>query len=70
MECGYCGGRAVRAVDFEPRDYEVSAQSWVHADSGERVRNVGPGDMVSGRHNRAGTKILALDLVEVEGGGE
>lgn len=52
QECGYCGDAAVKA-DF----------GYVHATDGDRV-TVSPGDMVSARHNRAGTPILAVDLVD------
>lgn len=64
--CGYCGGRAVRAVDFEPRDYDVAAHAWVHADAGERITDISRGDMVSARHNVAGSQILAADVVDAE----
>lgn len=53
VECGYCGGRAVK-----------TGAGHVHADAGDRVRVGGPGDLVSARHNRAGTPILPVDLVD------
>jgi len=53
--CGYCGGGA------EPAE---SGIGYVHADTADRVRPGGPGDLVSARHNEAGTPVLACDLVE------
>jgi hypothetical protein len=58
--CGYCLGPAEKA--------EIG---YVHATDGDRVSVGGLGDMVSAAHNRAGTRINPVDLVEadeVEGG--
>lgn len=52
--CGYCLGDAV---------YDDTLLSWVHATSGERVTDRSSGDFVSARHNRAGTVVLAYDLI-------
>ncbi len=54
MWCGFCGGRAV---------WQQDTLAWEHAEDGERVKRHGPGDFVSDRHNRKGTKVLAEDLV-------
>jgi hypothetical protein len=51
MECGYCGGEVIR-----------TDEGYVHADDGDRVRVSGPGDYVTARHNRAGTKVLTVDI--------
>jgi hypothetical protein len=53
-ECGYCGGVLVSTVD-----------GYVHRDSGDRVTAT-PGDYVSERHNRAGTKVLFSDVLDRE----
>jgi hypothetical protein len=50
MTCNYCGGKVVR-----------TDEGYVHADDGQRV-HVTPGDYVSERHNRAGTKVLPVDI--------
>lgn len=55
QECGYCGGRAVKG-DL----------GYVHAEDGDRVKPGGPGDFVSAGHNRAGTRINPVDLVDAE----
>lgn len=57
QECGYCGDAAV---------YNAEAMRWEHATDGDRVRVGGPGDLVSARHNRAGTQVLTVDLVDAE----
>lgn len=56
--CGYCGGRLARRSPDHPL---------VHATSGDRVRTIRPGDMVSDQHNRKGTTVGAADIVEVRG---
>lgn len=55
MWCGYCGGTAMKA-DI----------GWVHADSGERIRNISPGDFVSAFHNVANTRVMPYDLVDAD----
>lgn len=52
--CGFCGGDAI--PDEEDMGY-------MHAEPGDRVRVGVSGDYVSARHNRAGTAVLACDLV-------
>jgi hypothetical protein len=54
MKCGFCGGRVIRDEDN---------WAWMHAQPGERVR-VAPGDYVSAEHNRAGTTVLNVDVIE------
>lgn len=56
-ECGFCGGRAM---------YDETKLRYVHADAGDRVKVSGPGDFVSGAHNRARTTINPADLVEAD----
>lgn len=51
--CGYCDGDVVKA-----------AIGHEHATDGNRV-TAGPGDFVSARHNRAGTRVNPMDVVEV-----
>jgi hypothetical protein len=55
LECGFCGGRAVKA-DI----------GYVHAEDGDRVKVGGPGDFVSAGHNRAGTRINPVDLIDAD----
>lgn len=57
--CGYCGGKAIRSPDMRDSFY-------VHAEDGARIKNIQPGDLVSARHNRAGSRVLAVDLVDDE----
>lgn len=56
QECGYCGGVA---------EWNPGRIRWEHADAGDRVPPPTPGDFISGRHNLAGTPVLAADLVDV-----
>jgi hypothetical protein len=58
LVCGYCGGPVVQD--------ESDAEFAVHATSGDRVRRSGPGDYVSERHNRAGSAVLAVDVIDIE----
>lgn len=55
MWCGYCNGAVIDNPD---------GPGYVHADSGDRVKPNGPGDLVSGLHNRAGTRVNPVDIVE------
>lgn len=59
LVCGYCGGDAVESS-------LAGIPVMVHATDGERVANIGPGDFVSARHNRAGTPIMSYDLVKAD----
>lgn len=52
--CGYCEGRL--------RPSESMPQLIVHAEDGDRVAPAGPGDLVSGLHNRAGTPVRLADV--------
>jgi hypothetical protein len=54
-ECGYCGGAAVDNPD---------GPGMVHAEDGVRIASISSGDFVSAAHNRAGTRINPVDLVE------
>lgn len=55
--CGYCGGRV-----------RETKEGWrVHADAGNRIGNISPGDYLSEHHNRKGTSVGPYDLVEVRG---
>lgn len=53
--CGYCLGDAL---------FNQDKTRWEHATDGERITNISAGDYVSAAHNRAGTKINAVDLID------
>lgn len=55
MQCGYCLGEVIP---------DPATLRMVHKDTAQRVTRNGPGDKVSTRHNRAGSVVLAVDLVE------
>lgn len=51
--CGYCLGDVV---------FNESTIRWEHAEDGERIPVITPGDMVSAAHNRAGTPVNPSDV--------
>lgn len=55
MECRYCGGSVV---------FDAERGVHVHADGGERIKNIAPGDYASGAHNIAGTRVNPVDVVD------
>lgn len=55
MYCGYC-------LDAVARDDD--ARRWVHTTDAPRVAPNGPGDLVSDAHNRAGTYVNPVDIVD------
>lgn len=51
--CGYCGGDVI--FSDENAQHE-------HANSGERITNITPGDFVSAQHNQQGSRVIAADV--------
>lgn len=53
--CRYCEGRLTRN--------EQGAPVLVHAEDGDRIPPGGPGDLVTGLHNRAGRPVQPADVI-------
>lgn len=53
--CGYCFGIVID---------NPNGPGFVHESDGQRVAVSGPGDFVSAAHNRAGSRVNPVDIIE------